>query len=352
MTLARPAMRIEESHLRRAVASGIISREQAEGILELAARDEEERPGLSVQHVAYYLGGLVVIGAMGWYLTDAWARMSPWGFVATAVLSAGVFLAAGAWLWRVPGGRIPGGLLVTLAVCATPLAVYGVEQLLGFWPQGPSNLYTDFFHRTRTCWLAMEAATVLAGLLALRRWRFPFITAPISVALWFMSMDLAPLLFGQEDLIWGERRWVSVCFGAAMLALAAGLDRRTREDYAFWFYLFGLLAFWGGLMDMDSGGELCKFVYLCVNLFLLLAGVLLERRAFLVFGGLGVLIYQGHLARRVFGDSMLFPLVLSAAGLAIIWLGWIWQRHAGRIDAALLARTPDWLRRSLPRYRG
>jgi hypothetical protein len=344
-------MRLNESDLQRAVSGGIIGREQADAILRLAAERHETSPSLSVQHLAYYLGGLIVIGAMGWYVTNAWVRMSPWGFITTAVVYAAAFLATGAWLWRVPGGRIPGGMLVTLAVCMTPMAVYGVELLLDLWPQGPPNLYTDFFRRARACWLAMEAATILAGLLALRRWRFPFLTAPISVALWFMSMDLTPLLFGQASFTWAERRWVSVCFGFAMLVVAAVIDRRAREDYAFWGYLFGLLAFWGGLTGMDSNSELDKFVYCMVNVVLLLAGVLLERRAFPVFGGLGVLIYQGHLARKVFRDSMAFPFVVSAAGLAIIWLGWIWQKRAAEIDAFVLARTPGWLRRSLPRYR-
>jgi hypothetical protein len=40
----------------------------------------------------------------------------------------------------------------------------------------------------------MEVGTVAAGLVALRYFRFPFLTAPIAFALWFMSMDLTPLI--------------------------------------------------------------------------------------------------------------------------------------------------------------
>ena len=36
----------------------------------------------------------------------------------------------------------------------------------------------------------MEIAAIVAGVIALRFYRFPFIVSIIAVALWFMSMDL------------------------------------------------------------------------------------------------------------------------------------------------------------------
>ena len=37
------------------------------------------------------------------------------------------------------------------------------------------------------------------------------------------------------------------------------------SDYAFWGYLFGLMAFWGGLSAMHSDSELNKVLYCLLN---------------------------------------------------------------------------------------
>jgi len=90
------------------------------------------------------------------------------------------------------------------------------------------------------------------------------------------------------------------------------------EDFAFWCYLFGLMAFWGGLTSMDSDSEVNRFIYLLVNIGLIAIALFLKRSAFLVFGAMGVYAYIGHLAYTVFEDSFLFPFVLAFLGLTMI----------------------------------
>ncbi|MDP2849099.1 MAG: hypothetical protein Q8O35_13050 [Humidesulfovibrio sp.] len=102
---------------------------------------------------------------------------------------------------------------------------------------------------------------------------------------------------------------------------------------------------------MESTSELGRQAYLGINLVLLLAAIVLQRRAFLAFGGTGVGLYLGELAHRLFKDSILFPLVLRALGLGIMGLGWAYRRHCAALDAAVMRRLPDWLCRSLPRNR-
>ena len=114
----------------------------------------------------------------------------------------------------------------------------------------------------------------------------------------------------------------------------AALDRALRqrrapasEDFAFWCYLFGLMAFWGAMTSMDSGSEVKRFIYLLINLGLIGLAVKLKRTVFLVFGAVGVYIYLGHLAWEVFQDSVFFPFVLALLGLSLI-LGTVWgQRY-------------------------
>jgi hypothetical protein len=62
--------------------------------------------------------------------------------------------------------------------------------------------------------------------------------------------------------------------------------------------------------------------------------------------------YIGHLAYRVFEDSVLFPFALTFLGLAIIALGVIYQRNRGQLEQFLFTRLPaGWLAFLPPRVR-
>ena len=254
-------MKVTPKDLDWAVSVGLISAEQAEALWKALESRDGERPKFDLAHVLYYFGALIVISAMGWFMTEAWESFGGGGIFLIATSYALGFVLVGRTLWYKQNLTIPGGFLFTMAVCMTPLAIYGLERLTGVWPQGNPGLYRDYHIWVQGSWLLMELGTVGAGLVALRFIRFPFLTAPIAFSLWYMSMDLTPLVFGRTEFTWDERLWVSLWFGLAVLLVSYGIDRRTKEDYAFWGYLFGLVAFWGGLSWMRSDNELNKFLY-------------------------------------------------------------------------------------------
>lgn len=339
-------MKLSETDLRSAADAGILSESQAGQLWEFLAARYKDTPRFDLANIAYYFGALVVIGAMGWFMTEAWEAFGGGGILSIATLYGAAFVLAGHRLWFRDGLRIPGGLLVTLAVCMAPLAIYGFQRMTGLWPDSDPGVYRDFHHWVRGGWALMEVGTVIAGAVALYFVRFPFLTAPIALALWYLSMDLAPILFGDEYSVWPHHLWVSLWFGLAMLVVAWLIDRRTRLDYAFWLYLFGAMAFWGGLTLMESDSELSKFFYCMINVVLMGVSLLLQRRVFMAFGAVGVFAYIGHLAHRVFADSLLFPFVLSLIGLLIIYLGIKYQRHQAAIDSTVQGWLPASLRAS------
>ena len=119
------------------------------------------------------------------------------------------------------------------------------------------------------------------------------------------------------------------------------MDRRQRDgDFAFWLHLFGLMAFWGGISMSHSGSELAKALYCTMNVGLLLMALFLSRRAYAVFGVLGIAGYLGDLADRVFKDSLLFPFALSLIGVGVIAAGLLYHRHEAAITAWVDARLP------------
>jgi len=342
-------MKISRDDLRWAASQGLLSEAQSDALwMALEARGAG-RPRFDGAHVAYYFGALLVIGAMGWFMTEAWEAFGGAGLCLIAALYAFAFVQAGRHLWDRQGLRVPGGLLYTMAVSMTPLGLYGLQRALGLWPGDDPGTYQGFHVWVKGGWLTMEVGTVLAGLIALRFRRFPFLTAPIAVALWYMSMDLTPMLFGQNDFSWDERRWVSLCFGLVMLLASYGVDLQGRdEDLTFWGYLFGLLAFWGALSSMDSGSELGKLLYCGVNLGLMAASVMLRRKAFIVFGAVGVMGYIAHLAWRVFEDALLFPFALTLLGVGIIYVGTVYQRNQRALEAWVLERLPAGIQAFIP----
>ena len=302
-----------------------------------------EQPRFSFVHVLYYLGGMIAIGAMSLFMTLGWNALGGWGGFFTAVCYGVLALALTHWLLEQKQLAIPAGIMATLAVVMVPLAIFGAQMALGYWDDTKS--YRDYHVFIDWRWIMMEFGTLAAGAVLLWRYRFPFMLMPIAVTLWYMSMDLVPFLFGDRR-DWEIRKFVSLWFGLAMVLLAFWVDVRSRHsrDYAFWLYLFGVLTFWGGLSSMNSGSELNKLIYCVINVAMILIGAVLGRRVFAVFGGLGIAGYLGHLSYRVFKDSLVFPFALSLIGLAIIWLGIVWQKRADQYSERLRAFLPGALR--------
>jgi hypothetical protein len=330
------------SDILRAADEGVLPRQEAERLVEWGrARhigapqrvEAEAQKGLNAVTVAYYFGAMLMISACAWFLGDKWKALGSPGIFVTVLIYMGVALGLGLFL-RSRGYLVGGGLLVTVAVCLVPLLTYTVEDMLGLWPAARPGEYSEFYPRVHGSWIAMELATVGAAALALRFVPFGFLTAPMAWSFWFFSMDVAEWALG-NDLTRQQRCWVSVAVGLLTMLVGYGLeltrgseeDVPYSEDFAFWCYLFGLLAFWGGFTAMESGSEVGRILYCLLNVGLVLAGVWLRRATFLVFGVLGVHIYLGHLAYEVFKDSVLFPFALAVLGLSVILVTVFAQRY-------------------------
>lgn len=348
-------LRLTASDIRRAAHEGVLPRAEAERLIDWGYEQRfnrtllpepapepapEARKGLNAVTVAYYFGTMLMISACAWFLGDKWEALGSRGVFVTVLVYALVALRLGLWL-RARGYVVGGGLLVTVAVCLTPLLTYTVEDMLGLWPGSRPGAYKDYYPMVHGSWIVMELATMAAALVALRYVPFGFLTAPLAFSFWFFSMDVAEWVFGRESLTSQERCWIGVLVGVLTISIGYGLERTYRrpdvprtEDFAFWCYLFGLLAFWCGLTFMDSGSEFGRLVYALINVGLMALGVRMRRAVFLVFGVLGVHIYLGHLAYEVFKDSVLFPFALALLGLSVILVTVFAQRHMHRLVRA------------------
>jgi len=162
-------------------------------------------------------------------------------------------------------------------------------------------------------------------------------------------MDLAPWIAGESTADWETRRMVSLRFGLATILLAWAVDCLKRGgDFAFWLHLFGIITFWGAVTFTSGGTTFDKALYCAMNVGLLFFAVFLGRKVYAVFGVIGIAMYLGDLANKVFKDSLLFPFALSLIGVAVIAAGLYFYRHQEHIAAWLEARVPDSVKRLRP----
>ncbi len=351
--------RIDRHHLDQAADARVISPAQADALWQFlcAHAAGPAGPRFDLTHVLYYLGGMLAVGAMSLFMNLGWASFGGWGIFFMSLLYFGV-----AWQiarrferQRLP---VPMGIMATLCIVLVPLATWGLQHALGLWVDvAHADQYRDYHRYIDWRWITLELATLAAGCLMLWRWRAPFMLMPIAVTLWYLSMDLAMLIvapgtpWNGSSAAWTFRKWFSVSFGAITLLVALWVDlrNRSRQDYSFWLYLFGLMAFWGGLTSLGSGQLAGKLIYLAINLALIAVGAALLRRTFTVFGALGVAIVLGDFSRHLFRDSWLFPITLTLIGLAVIYAGVWWSRNERHLSKRLRARLPDALRPMLER---
>jgi len=323
-------MKITKNNLNKAVTEGILDSKQADALYTFLKSQPDSGPAFSFTNILYYFGGLIAIGAMTLFMNLGWEQFGGWGILFIALLYAGIGLLMTGRFQR-GGHAIPAGICATFVIAMTPLGIYGLQQGMGWWPD--DTVYREYYDVIKWHWIYLELGTLAIGIIMAWYYRYPFMIMPVAVTLWYMSMDVADMLTGGEaDYIF--HAFVSMWFGLLIMLLAFWVDIRSRKsehDYAFWLYLFGVMAFWCGLSLQESDSELSKFLYFCINLGLIGTGAILVRRVFVVFGALGCAGYLEHLASTIFENSWLFPITLTAIGLGIVYLGIIWQRNEALI---------------------
>jgi hypothetical protein len=279
------ARRVTRADLARAVQARLITPSQADALWAAWPRapGAPAGPRFGFTNVLLYFGGLLAIGAMSLFMTLGWTALGPGGLLGIALAGiAGCLFAAERLEARALA--VPAGILATLAIVMSPIAVWCVQHLLGLWPDGRDMAhFSDFHEFIDGRWLTLEIATLLAALAMLARHRHPFMLMPVAVVLWYASMDVADRIVtaahGGPGALdgWALRREVSLAFGLVTVLVALWADvrlrlARSRRDFAFWLHVFGALMAWTSLTLHDGGGPLAKLAYGAANVALVLFG--------------------------------------------------------------------------------
>ncbi len=344
----------EDDRLDLAAARGIITVEQAAAIRALGdkAPSAESPRTANATTLAYIVGAVTVVVAMGWFLGDRWDELGPWGVLATCAVYAAVFLVTMRRL-RSEGFPVASGFALLLAVGIVPIATTALIELnQWFEPLEGQGCYDPVFDvwSCRGREILAELTTTAAALFALRKVRFSLLVLPIAgIAVRFLFH--ASATFGSDWFGRATDGWIWM-FGASLLTAAAyETDRRQRgdEDFARWWHVAAALCALAASAYL-LGNEYPFFHHLLIPgaLVAFAAALLLRRFVWLGLGMVWFVWYLIWLAREVFRDSPAFPIVLAALGIGVI-IGTVWvQRNAKMLVARFGTVTSD----GRPRFPG
>lgn len=349
-------MQIDLDTLRDAVSRGVLTdreasalwahleaeRSMAGGAASPAVTSAGDRPEPPTPLWRPALAALVVALVSAFAILVAFERFGFAGLAVAAGTLSGSLLAAGRHRHLRSGGAL-GHVFISAAILLAPVAVHGLVRATGYGATPSGHPFSDWLLGP---WVPVQAAAIAGAALALRSFRVPFLAAVIGTAVWYAAQDAAPILFG-DDPEWGSRALLSALTGVVLLASGLAADRRTRDDHAFWLYLPGLLAFSGGLMTMHAESETSILLVALLQLALVGASLLLERRTFAVAGALGLAAASGHLADDLL-DAKALSFVLTAIALVVVGLGLLYHVHHEWLERRLAVLVPAPLRRLLP----
>jgi len=330
-----------EDAIARWRGAGIITSDQADKILDYERERDDEtgsteggstpdrRASLQLGSIISYIGGFLILFALTIFIGLGWEEMSRGTQFFWALLAVGGLWGVGVALRRFPSARLGGNLLVFAGTGALPLLVYTFQRLVGWWP-GDSDLeYEDFHDRVLAVWIVMELVS-MAGALALARLiRFPLLMLLVGFWGWYLAMDLARWVRGDDHDFWSDdHHWVGFVVGLLVVGAGLELARRRLRSYAFWLLLFGNMAWLAHLADLALDDEFgfTSLLFLLVSLAAIVLSVVTQFRVFLVFGALGLYAWVCYLVFDTFDDSSSVTLGLVLVGVFIVLTGIGYQK--------------------------
>ena len=329
-------MKYTDKDLDLAVKNNIFTQEQKETFVAfMKKQDTESNP---LQKFLFYAGSLIIISGMSWLLGTCWSDMEYALLLAISSVYFVFFTLAGVFVTRKLKILLGGNLLFCIAIAVVPMVVYSLLNLSGVWD---GDQYGDFYIWIRGKWIVLELSTIAVALLFLIKVRFHFIVFLISFCLWYLSMDIVPVIYKENMITWFERADISKIFGILMILAGYLLHLKKKRDYAFWLYLFGLFTLTFGFSFFYNTNSRGFIILLLIHIAMCFVSIFLEEPVFMVFGVIGIGEFLSRISYELFKDSKLFPFALTLIGIFIIALGIIYQKNRCKIESAVKKMIPE-----------
>jgi hypothetical protein len=292
------------------------------------------RPRWSSSSALVYFGAFVSLIATAALLAILGSDHGDWALVGYGVLATVIALGLAVRLEQ-SGRAVAAGVLATLAVVFFAIVLGSLENAIGIF-----DYQVDDYQPAS---LLLEALTVVAALVALRRFRAPLLVLPVALVVWVAIADLGSLFS------WGgASELLSVLAGALLIAGGLAVDRAGLRPFAFWLHAVGGVAFGGGVISLVDGDGGWIVIGL-LSLAYVGAAFGFGRSSYAVLGAFGILATTTYFIQDALSYAGFFvPIDLSgadsgrdpwqtalyyvAAGLFIFVLGLAGERYVRARD--------------------
>lgn len=344
---------IEQNDIRAAVSAGILTEQQASGLLSLADERRGARSALTRGDEPFELFKgfneiFIVIGLA--ILSTGWAGLM--GFLYTENITnpqqfAVTFGLIGAIvIWALSEYFVRHRLMVAPAIALSVLfALNAGFALVAYFAQPFMVAQQDYSSLPFPF-----ALGTLALFIYWFRFRVPFAMAMMAVGLFMVAMLIAATMGGTpeslEDLFLlsagGPFAWITLILGFAVFAVAMWFDgsdphRVTRRSAnGFWLHVVAAPALVNtiALSLLESDTTAANIVLLCVLFLFAIVAIIIDRRSFLI----AAIGYVVVVASAILDGDGAFTTILIL-GIVLLLLGAFWER----IRAVLLRLLPGFV---------
>lgn len=318
------AIKITQKDLKKAQDLGIINSSQSQALWQFLNKQKNASSTYNFPNLMYFLGGFIAIAAITLFLGSVFLKLGEWGLFAIASIYWVIGLGA-AKIFNSKHLKTPQDICLLFVTSITPLLIFSILTLLNVWqtstPLHALNLveFLDWHS------LLIEIGTLIVACVLFFLAPSSLLMLPITLCGWVIAVNLPEHLNIDSTLV--DNSNFSCLFGLVCTLLAIYLDSSLQKrKYCYWPYVIGVSAFWFGLIGSLINNEINLLLFCLINIVLLILGVMFGRKIVLIYGGLGVSYYLGHLAYDIFHDSIYWPFILSLIGIAIILCGVLLQK--------------------------
>ena len=248
---------------------------------------EPLRPRWSTASALVYIGGLVVLTATGSLLGILGEDHGEWALAGYGLVAAAAALGI-ALLLQQRDRDVAAGLAATLAVIFVTVSVAAFLSAVGILDDEEG--YDPAVH-------IVEAAILVAALLALYRFRAPLLMLVIGLTVFVTLLDIA------STIPWDYAETTAALL-VGLLFVAAGVivDRSGREPYGFWLHFIAAFAVGGSVLDLVAEeGDAGWILIGVVSLAYVAVAHVLERSVYAVVGAIGILATTTYFTFDVVG---------------------------------------------------
>lgn len=351
-------MTIKREALEAAASAGMLKYQQIDNLLVFLVQHElksarQSSGGRFNFALLYYFAGMaaVLLAALAAFVAVNALGIGALLWVA-AIYGLGAMIIARRCNGR--GLHFVASLFALLAVAAAPTVVFVLQYLQGAWGNGLDALLArEVMVMVDPRWLTLELAALATAACLLLWLRLPVLMVPCALATWLIGMDVVPMLIMRADSIYGGglnstveelRKAFTLLFGLSMVLLGVCMDLARwprRGSFAFWAYFVGLMGFCAAVPLLLNNQLPGKFAYLAVHVALVLAGAILRRRIFEVFGFVGIALVLGDMAWDALRGSPAFVPMLTLLSMTyLVTVVWWWRSEPG-LSAKLRRLLPN-----------